>query len=372
MAGIFISYRRGSTAAFAGRLFDRLSTQFGKDKTFMDVDGIEPGEDFVEVLENRLTDAVAMVVLIGPDWLHVKDARDRNRLDNPDDFVRLEVATALRRKVRVIPVLMDDAHMPTAEELPSDLALLSRRQAIAISHARFHQDTAELITVLEKQLVARDGPANAGQAEEARWKARAEQLTREAQRVPQTSESQRQKTWEEKGREAENSKSRAKKSKKAVAYSLLGAFLFFVMCFGLSTDDEDKGSTAAVLFLITIALFWAAYRNWSGVSTPIEGMSLLQVNQELAQGGRFVSFKYCISFVVVTLRRSSKIVLIRRGESAFVRALPYAGITFLLGWWGIPFGPVFSIQSLYSCCRGGDDVTVKLMSRLDPQGQSLR
>jgi TIR domain len=195
-SGIFISYRRGSTAAFAGRLFDRLSAQFGKERTFMDVDGIEPGEDFVEVLESRLTDTVAMVVLIGRDWVNVKDGNGRTRLENPDDFVRLEVATALRRKVRVIPVLMDDAVMPTTQELPEDLAALSRRQAIEVSHAKFHQDVSRLVTVLEKLLKDSESTAeNARRAEEAqqkveanrlaeiaRNKARAEELVEEARR----------------------------------------------------------------------------------------------------------------------------------------------------------------------------------------------
>src|SRR5271155_2652269 len=106
MPGIFISYRRESTAAFAGRLFDRLSTKFGPERTFIDIDMIEPGEDFVEVLERKLADAAALVVLIGRDWLDCKDTHGVPRLENPDDFVRLEVATALRRKVRVIPVLL--------------------------------------------------------------------------------------------------------------------------------------------------------------------------------------------------------------------------------------------------------------------------
>src|SRR5271168_4328077 len=116
MPGLFISYRRESTAAYAGRIFDRLSSKFGTERTFIYIDMIEPGEDFVEVLERKLADAAALVVLIGRDWLDCKDAHGRPRLDNPDDLVRLEVATGLFRKVRVIPVLLDGASMPASQQ----------------------------------------------------------------------------------------------------------------------------------------------------------------------------------------------------------------------------------------------------------------
>ena len=133
---------------------------------FMDIDMIEPGEDFVEVIEGKLADAVALVVLVGRDWLNCKDTEGRSRLENPDDFVRLEVVTALRRNVRVIPVLIDDAQMPTPQQLPDDLAPLSRRQAIRISHARFHQDVTELIDVLEKLLTSAGKSTEGGQISE--------------------------------------------------------------------------------------------------------------------------------------------------------------------------------------------------------------
>jgi formylglycine-generating enzyme required for sulfatase activity len=165
MPGIFISYRRESTAGVAGRLFDRLCAKFGKDRMFIDVDMIEPGEDFVEVLERKLADAIALVVLIGPDWLTCKDASGSPRLDNPDDFVRLEVATALKRSVRVIPVLLDDARMPPSQLLPADLVGLGRRQSIEIRHARFHQDVEPLVNVLEKLIAAQSREAEHSNAE---------------------------------------------------------------------------------------------------------------------------------------------------------------------------------------------------------------
>jgi tetratricopeptide (TPR) repeat protein len=110
-------------------------------------------------LSASIADAAAMVVLIGPDWLGCKDSRGHVRLENPNDFVRLEVATALRRNVRVIPVLMDNSRMPASEQLPEDLAPLGRRQALEVSNLRFNQDAARLIEVLEK-LPAFDNQTN--------------------------------------------------------------------------------------------------------------------------------------------------------------------------------------------------------------------
>jgi hypothetical protein len=150
MPGIFISYRRQSTAAFAGRLFDRLAAHFGKDSVFIDFDHIEPGEDFVEVIERNLRDASALLVLIDQGWLTALDSRGIPRLSNSSDFVRLEIAAALRRGVRVIPVLIDGTPMPSAESLPEELAPLSRRQALEISHNRFHQDASDLLAALDR------------------------------------------------------------------------------------------------------------------------------------------------------------------------------------------------------------------------------
>jgi len=156
MSCIFISYRRETTAAFAGRLSDRLSTHFGKERTFLDFDTIDPGDDFVNAIEKKLADAAVLLVLIGCDWLTCKDNQGHIRLADPADFVRLEVATALRHGVRVIPLLIDYAPMPAAEQLPEDLAPLARRQAIGISNAGFRQEVTNLIAVLEKFLTTSD------------------------------------------------------------------------------------------------------------------------------------------------------------------------------------------------------------------------
>ncbi|HEY5729800.1 MAG TPA: toll/interleukin-1 receptor domain-containing protein, partial [Anaerolineales bacterium] len=89
---IFISYRRADSAGYAGRIYDRLSTHFGKDAIFMDVDTIQAGVDFVEVLENAVQSCDVVVVLINRQWLNIKDEAGKQRLDNPRDFVHIEIA----------------------------------------------------------------------------------------------------------------------------------------------------------------------------------------------------------------------------------------------------------------------------------------
>lgn len=156
MAGIFISYRREDSAGHAGRLYDQLSAHFGKDKTFIDVDTIQPGEDFIEAIEGKVGACDALVALIGGNWLTCKDEDGKRRLDNPDDFVQIEVSAALKRNVRVVPVLLDGARMPRREDLPESLVPLTRRNALELSYSRFHQDVQRLIDALEKVIGAAD------------------------------------------------------------------------------------------------------------------------------------------------------------------------------------------------------------------------
>ena len=152
MPGIFISYRRVDSAMAAGRLYDHLSAHFGENSLFMDIDTIEPGEDFVEVLANAVGSCQALIAIIGPDWLSITDEIGRRRLDDPNDFVRLEIAVALERNIRVIPVLVDGASMPLAADLPNELAKLARRNALFISNERFRYDAARLIETLDRVL----------------------------------------------------------------------------------------------------------------------------------------------------------------------------------------------------------------------------
>lgn len=165
---IFISYRREETAYPAGWLYDRLADRYGGGQVFKDVDSIQLGDDFVEAITRAVGSCDVVLVLIGDEWLTIADEDGRRRLDDPDDFVRLEVQAALTRNVRVIPILVDGARMPRADELPESLGKLGRRQALEFSPARFEFDTSRLFKVLDGTLAEMrrsqdDGGGHAGE-----------------------------------------------------------------------------------------------------------------------------------------------------------------------------------------------------------------
>lgn len=144
--GVFLSYRREETSHLAGRLADRLTDRFGAARIFMDVDSIEPGLDFAETLQRAIDRSDVLLALIGPQWLSIVDQHGRPRLADPEDFVALEVRTALARETtRVIPVLVDGAAMPTADDLPTSLSPLARRHAVRLDHETFHSDVTGLL-----------------------------------------------------------------------------------------------------------------------------------------------------------------------------------------------------------------------------------
>jgi hypothetical protein len=149
---IFISYRREETAYPAGWLYDRLTDRYGGGQVFKDVDSIQLGDDFVEVITRAVGSCDVLLALIGNEWLTITDEHGRRRLDDPDDFVRLEIEAALSRRVRVIPILVDGARMPRADELPDSLSALMRRQALELSPTRFDFDTSRLLKVLDRTL----------------------------------------------------------------------------------------------------------------------------------------------------------------------------------------------------------------------------
>jgi TIR domain len=149
---IFISYRRDETAYPAGWLYDRLADRYGGGQVFKDIDSIQLGDDFVEVITTAVGSCDVLLALVGEQWLTITDAQGRRRLDDPEDFVRLEIEAALTRHVRVIPILVDGAMMPRADELPPSLAGLVRRQALELSPARFDFDTGRLLKVLDRTL----------------------------------------------------------------------------------------------------------------------------------------------------------------------------------------------------------------------------
>ncbi len=150
MSGIFISYRREDSAAYAGRIYDRLSSRFGAEQVFMDVDDIPPGADFAAHIDAKVASCDAMIVAIGKNWLTARNAQGQLRLSDPTDFVGLEVALALQRGVLVIPVLVAGAEMPKSEELRRDLQPLARRNALTLSDQEFQRDADILVETLEK------------------------------------------------------------------------------------------------------------------------------------------------------------------------------------------------------------------------------
>lgn len=142
---IFLSYRRDDSAASAGRLYDHLKGRFASNHIFMDVDNLDAGTDFVEVIGESVGSCDVLIAVIGKRWLISSDEEGRRRLHNPEDFVRVEIATALKRDIRVIPVLVEGASMPRSGDLPDDLKSLVRRNALEVSHTRFRADSERLI-----------------------------------------------------------------------------------------------------------------------------------------------------------------------------------------------------------------------------------
>lgn len=147
---ILINYRREDSLGSTGRLYDRFIEHFSREQVFMDVDAIEPGVDFIEVIEQAVASCEVFIAVIGPHWISVTDKKGQRRLENPEDFVRLEIVSALERNIRVIPVLVEGAKMPKASDLPIPLKPLARRNAIEISHARFDIDANRLIQAIER------------------------------------------------------------------------------------------------------------------------------------------------------------------------------------------------------------------------------
>jgi uncharacterized protein YecT (DUF1311 family) len=150
LGGVFISYRREDSGGFAGRIYDRLRGSLGRENVFFDVDSIAPGIDFVDALSMRVGRCDALIAVIGKHWASTTDAENRRRLDDPNDFVRVEIEAAIKRGVRVIPVLVDGASLPKTDDLPRSLKTLIRRQAIEISHARFDSDVERLNRALSE------------------------------------------------------------------------------------------------------------------------------------------------------------------------------------------------------------------------------
>lgn len=147
---IFISYRRSDTAHVAGRVYDRLVGDFGKVSVFKDVDSIPLGMDFKEYLDEKVGECNVLLAIIGDKWLEERNSTGKRRLDDPTDFVRIELESALARKIPVIPLLVGGAPMPSEEELPASLRKLVYRNGIPIRpDPDFHRDMDRLISALK-------------------------------------------------------------------------------------------------------------------------------------------------------------------------------------------------------------------------------
>jgi formylglycine-generating enzyme required for sulfatase activity len=145
---IFISYRRDDSAAAAGRLNDRLEQEFGRDSLFMDVDAIPLGVDFVEVLGAEVAKCDVPLAIMGPHWLDARDDEGNRRLESEQDFVRIEIAAALKRGISVIPILLEGTRVPKGERLPDDIKGLARRNGLDVRHASFRSDIDKLVRAL--------------------------------------------------------------------------------------------------------------------------------------------------------------------------------------------------------------------------------
>jgi hypothetical protein len=161
MRSIFISYRRSDTPGETGRLSDDLVKQFGEGAVFMDVSAIAAGSDFRKAIDESIANCGVLLVIVGPEWLIATDDQGTHRLDDPMDFVRLEIGAALKRDIPVIPVLVRGAKMPRADQLPLDVADLAYRNCVELTHVRWKSDLQLLLKAL-RPLV--EDPAHAESA----------------------------------------------------------------------------------------------------------------------------------------------------------------------------------------------------------------
>jgi len=162
----FINYRRSDTAASAHHIFDRLRSMYGDGAVFMDITGIELGVDFTEALSSAVGKCDLFLCLIGKDWTYAADSEGLRRLDDPRDFVRIEIRAALEREdLRILPILLEDALMPTSEELPEEIASIAFRNALQVSHTNFDYALSRLTGLIDRLRAAKLTPAEPGPAQ---------------------------------------------------------------------------------------------------------------------------------------------------------------------------------------------------------------
>lgn len=145
MRTVFVSYRRGDSEGQARALKNDLVEVIGKGSVFMDVDNIDPGQDFRHALHKQLESCDLLLALVGPGWLDARDSEGNRRLEIATDLVRHEIATALKRNIPVIPVLLQGAQVPSPDRLPTDIRELAYRHALGLGHSTWESDVRELV-----------------------------------------------------------------------------------------------------------------------------------------------------------------------------------------------------------------------------------
>jgi hypothetical protein len=152
MTKVFLSYRREDSGGYAGRIQDQLAQALGSEVLFMDVDAIPLGANFVTVLHSEVAKCDVLLAVIGRNWIDARDEYGNRRLENPNDFVLVEIRAALQRNIPVVPILVDGATIPHVSQLPKELEELSFRNGIDVRLALFHSDVSRLIQGLKTQL----------------------------------------------------------------------------------------------------------------------------------------------------------------------------------------------------------------------------
>lgn len=144
---IFVSYRRADSSGYAGRIYDRLSSFFGSSHVFMDVDTIAPGEDFSRMIQSSISACDIMVAVIGVNW--IGDEHGAARIFNSTDFVRMEIECAIRNHIQIIPILVNDAEMPSLSDVPEKIIPLLGQNAIELGDTRWNHDIQKLIDSID-------------------------------------------------------------------------------------------------------------------------------------------------------------------------------------------------------------------------------
>jgi tetratricopeptide (TPR) repeat protein len=173
---VFVSYRRADSGQVAGRLADRLVEHF---QVFIDIDTLESGMEFTETIRRAVTESDVFVAVIGPQWTELLDPSGQRRLDDSNDWVTVEIATALEHGLPVIPVLVDDARMPTRAELPERLAGLASRQAVTVGHDSFTSDSSQLVAAIQRRIPPVRRQPELAATQLANWEAQADAAARE-------------------------------------------------------------------------------------------------------------------------------------------------------------------------------------------------